>query len=429
MNMRLIDNVRVPYKAKAFYMFMMFMWVASVSDFTSFNISKNPILMPIFLVILCFYYIKYCYKSYKPLLGVLLVFIIWNVASCFKYGGYVGLNFPPFYSIIIAHVAFNIYSKNDFLYLFEKMLVMFCSLSLIVWLCANILGDSFVSLMRSISVIQPSSPTETYSFLFGLCSHIQMGIRRNLGFTWEPGRFACWILLGMYFNLVRNKFNIKNKPFCILFFSLLTTLSTTGYSLLAILALFILINKKSNFTKAVIVLCVVLAFPTVWGLSIMSEKIEGLMDLDAGLGAIEYHSVEDGMAIVCPQRFTGIYVSFLNFINDVFLGFNQLSNSFVSAVLYKHSVIVAPSEGVIGILAKYGIFYGGFFYFWLIKSSSYLSSSFGYKGKWMFFLLFMGISFSYDFWENCILMYFYLCALYHKFDVRYFEVQQTKAKL
>lgn len=429
MNMRLIDNVRVPYKAKAFYMFMMFMWVASVSDFTSFNISKNPILMPIFLVILCFYYIKYCYKSYKPLLGVLLVFIIWNVASCLKYGGYVGLNFPPFYSIIIAHVAFNIYSKNDFLYLFEKMLVMFCSLSLIVWLCANILGDSFVSLMRSISVIQPSSPTETYSFLFGLCSHIQMGIRRNLGFTWEPGRFACWILLGMYFNLVRNKFNIKNKPFCILFFSLLTTLSTTGYSLLAILALFILINKKSNFTKAVIVLCVVLAFPTVWGLSIMSEKIEGLMDLDAGLGAIEYHSVEDGMAIVCPQRFTGIYVSFLNFINDVFLGFNQLSNSFVSAVLYKHSVIVAPSEGIIGILAKYGIFYGGFFYFWLIKSSSYLSSSFGYKGKLMFFLLFMGISFSYEFWENCILMYFYLCAFYHKFDERYFDVKPTKARL
>ena len=210
---------------------------------------------------------------------------------------------------------------------------------------------------------------------------------------------------------------------------MLTTLSTTGYSLLTILVLFILINKKSNFTKAVIVLCVVLAFPTVWGLSIMSEKIEGLMDLDAGLGAIEYHSVEDGMAIVCPQRFTGIYVSFLNFINDVFLGFNQLSNSFVSVVLYKHSVIVAPSEGIIGILAKYGIFYGSFFYFWLIKSSSYLSSSFGYKGKWMFFLLFMGISFSYEFWENCILMYFYLCALYHKFDNRYFEVQQTKAKL
>lgn len=335
------------------------------------------------------------------------------------------INFPSFYSIIIAHVAFNIYTKEDFLYYFEKMLVMFCCLSIVVWLCANLIGQPFVLLMRAISVIKPSPPTETYSFLFGLGSQIEMGIRRNLGFTWEPGRFACWILLGMYFNLVRNKFNIRNKNFCILFFSLLTTLSTTGYSLLVVLILFVLMNKKSKLSKVIIVLCVVLVFPTVWGLSIMSDKIEGLLDLDAGLGSIEYHSVKDGMAIVCPQRFTGIYVSFMNFVNDIFLGFNQLSNSYVSAVLYKHSVIVAPSEGIIGILAKYGIFYGAFFYYWLIKSSSYLSSSLGYKGKLMFFLLFMGISFSYEFWENCILMYFYLCAFYHKFDVRYFEVQQT----
>lgn len=427
--MNSICNTKVPYKAKVFFMFMMFMWVASVSDYTSFNFGKNPILMPIFIVILAYYYIRFCHKSYKPLVAILLINVVWNIASYLKYGGFLGLNFPPFYSIIIAHVAFNIYTRREFLHLFEKMLVMFCCLSIVVWLCANLIGQPFVLFMRAISVIKPCPPAETYSFLFGLGSQIEMGIRRNLGFTWEPGRFACWILLGMYFNLVRNKFNIRNKNFCILFFSLLTTLSTTGYSLLALLVLFILINKKSNFAKAVILLCVVLAFPTVWGLSIMSEKIEGLMDLDAGLSSIEYHSVEDGMAIVCPQRFTGIYVSFLNFIHDVFWGFNQLSNSYVSAVLYKHSVIVAPSEGIIGILAKYGIFYGAFFYYWLIKSSSYLSSSLGYKGKLMFFLLFMGISFSYEFWENCILMYFYLCAFYHKFDERYFDVKPTKARL
>lgn len=427
--MNSICNTKVPYKAKVFFMFMMFMWVASVSDYTSFNFGKNPILMPIFIVILAYYYIRFCHKSYKPLVAILLINVVWNIASYLKYGGFLGLNFPPFYSIIIAHVAFNIYTRREFLHLFEKMLVMFSCLSIVVWLCANLIGQPFVLFMRAISVIKPCPPAETYSFLFGLGSQIEMGIRRNLGFTWEPGRFACWILLGMYFNLVRNKFNIRNKNFCILFFSLLTTLSTTGYSLLALLVLFILINKKSIFAKAVILLCVVLAFPTVWGLSIMSEKIEGLMDLDAGLGSIEYHSVEDGMAIVCPQRFTGIYVSFLNFIHDVFWGFNQLPYSFVSAVLYKHSVIVAPSEGIIGIFAKYGIFYGSFFYFWLIRSSSYLSSLFGYKGKWMFFLLFMGISFSYDFWENCILMYFYLCAFYHKFDERYFDVKPTKARL
>lgn len=426
--MKTISIAKVPYTAKIFYMFMMFMWVASVSDYTSFNFGKNPILMPIFIVILAYYYIRLCHKSYKPLVAILLINVVWNIASYLKYGGFLGVNFPPFYSIIIAHVAFNIYTRREFLHLFEKMLVMFCCISIVVWLCANLIGQPFVLLMRAISVIKPSPPTETYSFLFGLGSQIEMGIRRNLGFTWEPGRFACWILLGMYFNLVRNKFNIRNKHFCILFFSLLTTLSTTGYSLLVVLILFVLMNKKSKLSKVIIVLCVVLVFPTVWGLSIMSDKIEGLMDLDAGLGSIEYHSVKDGMAIVCPQRFTGIYVSFMNFVNDIFLGFNQLSNSYVSAVLYKHSVIVAPSEGIIGILAKYGIFYGAFFYYWLIKSSSYLSSSLGYKGKLMFFLLFMGISFSYEFWENCIFMYFYLCAFYRKCDSRYFEVEQAKVR-
>ena len=45
--MNSISKSEVSYSAKVFYMFMMFMWVASVSDYTSFNIGKNPVLMPI----------------------------------------------------------------------------------------------------------------------------------------------------------------------------------------------------------------------------------------------------------------------------------------------------------------------------------------------------------------------------------------------
>lgn len=50
--MKTISIAKVPYTAKIFYMFMMFMWVASVSDYTSFNFGKNPIFMPVFLIIL-----------------------------------------------------------------------------------------------------------------------------------------------------------------------------------------------------------------------------------------------------------------------------------------------------------------------------------------------------------------------------------------
>ena len=399
------------------------MWVASVSDYTSFNIGKNPVLMPIFLIILIYYYVRYCHKSFRPLWVVLFINIFWNIASYVKYGGFVGINFPPFYSIIIAHVAFNIYDRQDFLRIFEKVLVMFCSLSLIVWLAANVIGTPFVSFMREISVIKPSPPAETYSFLFGLCSHIEMGIRRNLGFTWEPGRFACWVLLGMFVNLIRHQFRIesiwKNKNLYILLFSLLTTLSTTGYSVLGILILFVLINKKSYLSKFVIASIVLLVVPSILSLSFMSEKITDLMDLDAGINAINYYSAE-GQEIICPQRFTGLWFSFQNFIHDPWLGFNQLTNSYTVDVIFNHSVIVAPSEGILGIFAKYGILFGAFFYYWLIKASFLLSKTMQYKGKWMFFIFFIAISLSYDFWENCILMYFYLAAFYQKVDRRYF---------
>lgn len=421
--MNSISKSEVSYSAKVFYMFMMFMWVASVSDYTSFNIGKNPVLMPIFLIILIYYYVRYCHKSFRPLWAVLFINIFWNIASYVKYGGFVGINFPPFYSIIIAHVAFNIYDRQDFLRIFEKVLVMFCSLSLIVWLAANVIGTPFVSFMREISVIKPSTPAETYSFLFGLCSHIEMGIRRNLGFTWEPGRFACWVLLGMFVNLIRHQFRIesiwKNKNLYILLFSLLTTLSTTGYSVLGILILFVLINKKSYLSKFVIASIVLLVVPSILSLSFMSEKITDLMDLDAGINAINYYSAE-GQEIICPQRFTGLWFSFQNFIHDPWLGFNQLTNSYTVDVIFNHSVIVAPSEGILGIFAKYGILFGAFFYYWLIKSSFLLSKTMQYKGKWMFFIFFIAISLSYDFWENCILMYFYLAAFYQKVDRRYF---------
>ena len=283
--------------------------------------------------------------------------------------------------------------------------------------------------MSSISVIKRSPPTETYSFLVGLGSQIEMGIRRNIGFTWEPGKFACWVLIGLFINLIRHKFIFfpykKNKNFYILFITLLTTLSTTGYSIIAILILFVLINKKSTSLKLLIIASTAIIIPYILRLSFMSEKIIGLMDLENGLNTIEYHRSHDGLDIVCPQRFTGCYVSFLNLIHDYWLGYNQLIKSYTTEVLFKGSVIVAPSEGLINILAKYGILVGAFFYYWLYKSSQYLSEVFNYKGKFIFFIFFIAISFSYDFWENCILMYLYLCVFYKKYDSRYFDNIKT----
>ena len=429
MDLNTSKNRYVPYKAKVFYMFMMFLWVASVSPLTGFNFGNNPILMPVYLFILFLYYCAYCKKKLAPLSIFVISFFLWYVLNCFKYGSVQSIQFQPLYSIVIAHVAFNIYSVDEFIKIFERVLVKLCILSLVVWVCANIIGTPFVKFMHAIAVVENQPPTETYSFLVGLGSQFELGLRRNIGFTWEPGKFSCWILLGIYLNLIRNNFVLsarKNKSLYILLATLLTTLSTTGYAVLAINVLFVIINKKNKLLKIFVVVVCVLVVPTIWALPFMREKFLALMDLDAGFREIEYYNSVVKESIVCPQRFTGAYMSFQNFIHDFWLGFNQLEKSYASAVIFKGAVIVAPSEGIINVFAKYGFFVGMAFYCALYKSSKLIAETLRYKGQYIFALFFLAMSFSYDFWENCILMFFYLSAYYKKFDSRYFEKERLQ---
>lgn len=412
-------------RTKMFYMFMMFIWVASVSPLTGFNFGKNPILMPIYCLILIYFHIKYCKYSYRPLKSFIIIYISWFVLNIIKNGGFQNLNFVPIYSILIVHVAFNIFNKDEFIHYFIKILVFFSSISLITWLLVNILGVPMVNFMRSISVIEPSSPADSYCILTGICSHIEMGIRRNLGFTWEPGRYSCWVLLGMYFYLIKRKFKIfpikQNKAFIILFMSLLSTMSTTGYLGLFVILLFYLVNKKSNSQKILLITLSILIIPSILSLSFMWEKIHSLTNLDEGLQSINYYSGQ-GQEEICPQRFTGLYVSSLNFIHDIWLGYNNSINSYFNVEYMERMAIVEPSEGILRILGKYGLFVGILLYLCLVKSSRFLSKAYDYKGRYFFLLFFVVISFSYDFWENCIFMYIYLSVFYHNLDKRYFNV-------
>lgn len=412
---------KVPYKVQYFYMFMMFIWMARVSPLTSFNFGKNPVLMPVYLIMLAYFYVRYCKLTFKPLICLLSIIAVWYAIICLKYGRMMEFSFPPVYYIIIAHVAFNIYTRDEFLKLFEKILVQFSVLSLGVWVLANILPSIFPAFMHSIAIVENQPPTETYSFLIGMGTSFEYGIRRNIGFTWEPGVFSCWVLIGIFVNIIRHNFKVfplnKNKNLLILVFTLFTTLSTTGYATFGLILLFYLLNVSA---RAKIVISVIAAFavPSIIGLSFMSDKINHLMDIDQDVNAIMYFSSE-GMKFITPQRFAGAYFSFINFVHDFWFGYCDVVYSYVSAHMFKGVAVIVPSEGIIRILATYGVFVGTFFYYYLFKSSILLSKFFHYKGSLMFALLFMTISFSYDFWENCILMCIYFIPFYSKFSKGY----------
>jgi len=408
---------RVSSGEKYFFMFMMVMWVARTTPLTSFKIGENPILTPVYLLILLYYYVRYCKLTNIPLYCLLSIYASWYVCICLKYGGIQGVEFTFLYSFIIVHIAFNIYNKTEFLSIFENVIVKLCILSLIVWAAANIL-PGFPKIMHSIAVYENHPPTETNSIIVGMGSQISMGIRRNIGFTWEPGRFSCFIIMTMFFNLIRTKFQLKgNINMLILLVTLLSTISTTGYFALIAIILFYLINTTTN-SKFLTTIIISLFLPSFVGLSFMMDKVVGLSDIDTEISAINYFG-NRGMEVVCPQRIASLYFEYINLIHDFWFGFNNIENSYINNHLFK-GVLVTSSQGVLIILSKYGILFGSFFYFCLFRSTTFLSKVYHYKGKYMFAFVFILISVSYEFWGNCIWMYFYLSVFYTSFSNKYY---------
>lgn len=411
------DNNRSTYWIKYLFMFLMVMWVARTTPLTSFKIGENPILTPIYIGILIYYFFKYCKATSKPLLLFLTIFGLWYMCICFKYGGIQNINFTFIYSIIIVHIAFNIFRYDEFAFFYEDIIVKLSLISLVVWGLANLFPSTVPNFMHQIAVFEDHPPTETNSIIVGLGSQISMGIRRNIGFTWEPGRFSCFIILAIFFNLIRQNFAIRNnKNFFILLITLLSTLSTTGYSVFGIIILFYILNTTVSSKFATILLTIII-LPSIVGLAFMGEKIEKLFDIEAEISAINY-SFNYGVDVVCPQRIVGLHFEFMNFIHDFWFGYNKEANSYINHTLF-NGVIVTSTQGLIP--SKNGILMGAFFYFWLWQSSLLLSKTFCYKGKYIFMFLFMMINISYDFWENCIFMYLYFSSFYHFFSRKYFS--------
>ena len=175
------------------------------------------------------------------------IFFCWYIAQCINYGGIVSIDFRIVYSIIICHISFYLYKGKEFFLYYDIVIVFLAVLSLVVWLSALVMHDVVYSLFATISVWDNGSTTYGNAIVVALGNQHTLGILRNIGFTWEAGRFACFIVVGLFCNLMLNNLTIKrNKSFAILFITLFSTLSTTGIIAALMVDLYIIrtINRK-----------------------------------------------------------------------------------------------------------------------------------------------------------------------------------------
>lgn len=364
----------------------------------------------------------------------LLVIIIFSIWSLFQYLIYnhfnVSYTFFSYYNIVIAFIIISVY-KTKMFWLYEDIVTKLSVVAITGWLfmitvpdvlgslidLINMPGHDIYILRGNIIIFSMTNP-ENYA------AEELLGLTRNSGFSWEPGRYATFLVIALFFNMARTQFSFsKNRAFWILFFALLTTQSTTGFISLAILVVLFIINKNTGHKIIYLAIFIPLAI-IVSSLPFMGEKITSLLDSETTMS-----KVENDLAILdrrdsesggyTPQRFDALSFEFLNIINDPILGYgHDVNNSFVNTNV---SSLLVLSNGILKVIARYGIIIGILFYILLYKSSKWLTKFYNMKGGVIFMLLFMSISISYDFTQIPFFLAVTMFGLFADKKIKYYR--------
>lgn len=102
-------------------------------------------------------------------------------------------------------------------------------------------------------------------------------IGRNSGMFWEPGAFQGYIIIAIVLLLFNNEIKNKRIMFLFLVAALITTYSTTGYSVLGVIIVFMILHnqKFSSPMKLILIVTLSIAFSYLYyGLDFLHDKIE-----------------------------------------------------------------------------------------------------------------------------------------------------------
>lgn len=392
------------------YFFIVFLYGARATVFTAnMDFRYNPLGVALLILPTIHLFIKYKLSLFdKRIYTILLGLTAWVLLRFFIDPQFNMFNYYTIYiQILVCYTVVNIYKQIIPLY-FEQITVRLSIIAIALWIVMQFVG---VKTIASLGFMEPYTSISSASLLiFNTPNYTKegigiLGLTRNCGFAWEPGLYSCFLIFAIFFNLCRVKRLKGNTNFFILVLALLTTSSTTGYSVF----LFVIINhlfiQNSRFKYKVPAL--IIFIPTIiWisQLSFMSDKIKETSKTENFLSknetVIDYFENEGGQMVV--QRFEGLYLNYLNFINAPILGYGYRGNSYSATHI---SSKLATSEGIISFFAQFGIFIGLYIFFTYYKSAKYFDIRYHYKYNMLFYVYIL-VSISYNFNFVAIVMAF-----------------------
>ena len=284
-----------------------------------------------------------------------------HIVQMISYGGTIINVIKPTCVLFICAMFARIIS-GKFARIYIDLLYFISFTCLILWLIC--LFPSGMSALRSLASLFPllgwdnienNTNIVTTLYIFSIPLE-NVGLMRNSGPFWEPGRFTIYITIALAINLFYFKEKITSKKSIVCILTNITTFSTTGYVAMAVLFvgyIFFSNVRKDYKIFSLAILFAVLCY--VSRLDFMTEKIaeQSLDDSSwSRFGAIAYH---------WSQIVQAPLIGFGPFLPNVFA--NELLSS---------------PNGLTDLMRYYGIPLSIVFYFLLYKGTKqYISNDSG----------------------------------------------------
>lgn len=357
--------------------YSLFIYILAISAFEYFYRVSQPatyLLLPITVILFYNFRLKFDEKVLCIIGPFFSVFLLQTLL--FNSSWYYGFTLTV--RLLVLYSVAKIIGK-DFIIIFINTIKLIAFISIVFYSIEHI--PFFQDLMLTISndfTNLGSIPEITYDkpnfIIYTLQTDYNYSYIRNAGPFWEPGVFAIFLNIGLFFNLFLKKvfFEITNILFII---CIITTFSTTGYiALIANITFFTLANKKiDSYFRIILILFLILSIPAISSLPFMKEKVNSQIE-ESDISYSRFGAAVVHWNIIKDYPLTG-------------LPYDETTYS-------KYADSISPN-GITEIFLRYGLIVGLLYYFFLFRATNFLMQLIGYKGKgYMLFLLLILLIFS-----------------------------------
>ena len=288
----------------------------------------------------------------------------------------------------------------------ESVLYQLCIIALVFWGIHLIIPDEMPEIVKALQFSKPyEEECNVYAnIIFYTVNSVRADFDenfwlflRNAGFAWEPGAFACMICLGIFCNILRTNFAPQNRSLWVFFVSLLSTQSTTGFSIVLLLVVaWLIINKKYRYLFLVIPVVIIL-----FNLPFVKNKLISEMEIAS------YKDVSDSSG--AQGRFFSLQLDFEEFLRHPIIGLGGYSGG---TWLAQNGYEIATISGIGHMLVTFGVIMTVLFLYLLIKTCQVIQDVMRSNHAWLLLIVVLGMMFSYDLWKQPIFISFWLFCFY-----------------